>query len=239
MRTWQSRDAAPGGSNGFARVPPAAARSAQNVHSAAQRDGRSNVHFMNGAKPLTQDDEELAARLKARDLEALGELYRRYGDAMRTLARSMMRNVDHADDVVADSLVRIRDAAPGFRGPRGLKTWVLRIVANRCRDALRRRRFEGGSPDELDPLAHAGLRVDPGAEWDEALDHPELLRALERAIAALPEEQREAVILKERLGLSVAETAQAMKISEGAVKSRLFRARAALHAALKDWRPNA
>ena len=192
---------------------------------------------MNGVKPLNHDDSELAARLRARDLEALGELYRRFGDAMRTLARSMLRNREQADDVVADSLVRIRDAAPGFRGPRGLKTWVLRIVANRCRDALRRRRFEGGSPDELNPLEHAGLRVDPGAEWDEALDQAKLLGALEQAIAKLPEEQREAVILKERLGLSVAETADAMRISEGAVKSRLFRARAALLAALREWRP--
>jgi RNA polymerase sigma-70 factor (ECF subfamily) len=191
---------------------------------------------MNGAKPLTHDDAELAARLRARDLEALGELYRRFGDAMRTLARSMLRNREQADDVVADSLVRIREAAPGFRGPRGLKTWVLRIVANRCRDALRRRRFEGGSPDELNPLEHAGLRVEPGAEWDEALDREALLAALEQAIAKLPDEQREAVILKERLGLSVAETAEAMKISEGAVKSRLFRARAALLVALREWR---
>jgi RNA polymerase sigma-70 factor (ECF subfamily) len=156
---------------------------------------------------------------------------------MRTLARSMLRNREQADDVVADSLVRIREAAPGFRGPSGLKTWVLRIVANRCRDALRRRRFEGGSPDELDPLEHAGLRVDPEAEWDEAMDRGALLAALERAIAALPSEQREVVILKERLGLSVAETAEAIGVSEGAVKSRLFRARAALSASLRDLRP--
>jgi RNA polymerase sigma-70 factor (ECF subfamily) len=69
------------------------------------------------------------------------------------------------------------------------------------------------------------------------MDRATVLGALERAIAALPEEQREAVILKERLELSVAETAEAMGISEGAVKSRLFRARAALLAALREWQP--
>ena len=156
---------------------------------------------------------------------------------MRTLARSMLRNREQADDVVADSLVRIREAAPGFRGPRGLKTWVLRIVANRCRDAIRRRRFDGGSPDELDPLAHAGLRVNPEAEWDDAMDRTAMLAALERAIAALPDDQREVVILKERLGMSVSETAESIGVSEGAVKSRLFRARAALLIALRDWKP--
>jgi RNA polymerase sigma-70 factor (ECF subfamily) len=199
--------------------------------------GRASiVHFSkHGERALTIDEQELIARLRARDVEALGELYLTFGQAMRTLARSMLRDRDRADDVVADSLLRIREAAPAFRGPRGLKTWVLRIVANRCRDVLRRRRFDGGTPENVDPLEHAGLRIDPGADWDEALDRPALLAALERAIAALPVDQREAVILKERLGLSVAETAEAMGISQGAVKSRLFRARAALLERLRKW----
>ena len=137
--------------------------------------------------------------------------------------------------MVADVLLRIHDAAPGVRGERGLKTWVLRIVANRCRDLLRRRRFDAGKADEMDPIAHSGLRVEPGEGWDDALDQPALLAALERAIDTLPAEQREAVILKERLGLSVSETAAALKISESAVKSRLFRARAGLLAKLREW----
>src|SRR5258708_37481185 len=150
------------------------------------------------------------------------------GSAMLTLAGSMMRDRDEADDVVAETLLRIHDAAPGFRGERGLKTWVMRIVANRCRDLLRRRRFDAGKADEMDPIAHSGLRVDPGEGWDDALDRPALLAALEQPIARLPVEQREAVIMKERLGLTVLETAQALNISESAVKSRLFRARAVL-----------
>jgi RNA polymerase sigma-70 factor (ECF subfamily) len=137
--------------------------------------------------------------------------------------------------VVADTLLKIHDAAPGFRGERGLKTWVLRIVANRCRDLLRRRRFDAGKADEMDPIAHSGLRVDPGEGWDDALDKPALFEALERAIDELPAEQREAVIMKERLGLSVLETAEALNISESAVKSRLFRARAVLLEKLRGW----
>ncbi|HTM57077.1 MAG TPA: RNA polymerase sigma factor [Candidatus Udaeobacter sp.] len=172
--------------------------------------------------------------MRSRDLEALGELYRQMGTAMLTLARSMLRDRDQADDVVAESLIRIHDAAPGFRGERGLKTWVMRIVANRCRDVIRRRRFDAGTADTLDPIAHAGLRVEPEAEWDESMDRRTVLAVLERAIVALPEEQREAVILKERLGYSVAETAETLGISESAVKSRLFRARAALLERLRE-----
>jgi RNA polymerase sigma-70 factor, ECF subfamily len=180
------------------------------------------------------DEQDMIARLRARDLEALGELYRLHGAAMTTLARSLMRDPEEAADAVEDALVRIHDAAPRFRGERGLKTWALRIVANRCRDALRRRRFAAGPPDEHDPLAEAGLRVEPALEWDAALDAPRLLAALEVAIAALPDDQREAVVLRDRLGLSYDEVAAATGASVSAVKSRLHRAREKLKRELRE-----
>jgi RNA polymerase sigma-70 factor (ECF subfamily) len=152
---------------------------------------------------------------------------------MTTLARTMLRDADEAADVVEDTLLRVRDAAPGFRGTRGLKTWVLRIVANRCRDLLRRRKFTAGQPEDFDPIAEAGLRSEPVEGWDLAIDQQRLLAALERAIDALPFEQREAVVLRDRLGLSYDEVAEALGVSEAAVKSRLFRARTSLKAALR------
>jgi RNA polymerase sigma-70 factor, ECF subfamily len=179
------------------------------------------------------NEEELIARLRARDLDALGELYRELGGAMTTLARTMLRDADEAADVVEDALLRVRDAAPGFRGTRGLRTWVLRIVANRCRDLLRRRRFTAGRPEDFDPIAEAGLRSEPLASWDEGIDQARLLVVLERAIDALPPEQREAVVLRDRLGLSYEEAAETLGVSVAAIKSRLFRARASLREALK------
>lgn len=152
---------------------------------------------------------------------------------MTTLARTMLRDPDEAADVVEDALLRMRDAAPGFRGERGLKTWALRIVANRCRDLIRRRRFSAGPPEDLDPIAESGLRADPIEGWDEAIDQSRLLAALERAIDALPREQREAVILRDRLGLSYDEVAETLGVRVPAVKSRLFRARATLREALR------
>jgi RNA polymerase sigma-70 factor (ECF subfamily) len=178
-------------------------------------------------------EQELIARLRARDLDALGELYREYGGAMTTLARTLLRDPEEAADVVEDALLRIRDAAPGFRGERGLKTWVMRIVANRCRDLLRRRRFSAGPPEAHDPIAEAGLRVDPAAAWDESLDAPRLLAALERALAALPRDQREAVVLRDRIGLSYEQAAGTLGVSVAAVKSRIHRARSALREALR------
>ncbi|MBI1796818.1 MAG: RNA polymerase sigma factor [Candidatus Eisenbacteria bacterium] len=152
---------------------------------------------------------------------------------MTTLARTMLRDADEAADVVEDALLRMRDAAPGFRGARGLKTWALRIVANRCRDLLRRRRFAAGRPEDFDPIVESGLRADPIEGWDEAIDQGRMLAALERAIDRLPREQREAVILRDRLGLSYDEVAETLGVRVPAVKSRLFRARAFLRTELR------
>jgi RNA polymerase sigma-70 factor, ECF subfamily len=151
---------------------------------------------------------------------------------MLTLARSMMGDRDEADDVVEDALVRIHAAAPGFRGERGLRTWTLRIVANLCRDRLRRGKFSAGDPGGLDPLSHAGLVVNPTAGWDRDLDLERQLAALERALGELPADQREAVILRDRLELSYEDCAATIGISVAALKSRLFRARETLRSRL-------
>lgn len=167
-------------------------------------------------------------------MAALADLHQRLGGAMSTLARSMLRNRAEADDVVADALVRIHRGASGFRGERGLRTWTLRIVANLCRDRLRRRKFDGGSIDDLTPIAHAGLVVDPIEGWDESLDRGVVTVALERAIARLPADQREVIVLRYRTGLSLADVVETLGIPEGTVKSRLGRALAALRADMKE-----
>lgn len=179
-----------------------------------------------------QDERDLIARLRARDLEALGEVFRVYGDAMTTLASSMLRDRAEADDVVEDALMRIHGAGHGFRGERGLRTWVLRIVANLCRDRLRRRKFVAGTVEDLEP---SGLGFDPVADWDGAMDQRKVALALENAIERLPADQKEAVILRYRLGMSQIEMADALGVPEGTVKSRLSRAVSALRETMKEW----
>ncbi len=178
------------------------------------------------------DEKRLIAQLAAGDLDSLAVIYREYGGAMTTLARTLLRDRDEADDVVEDALVRVFEKAGGFRGTGGLKAWTLRIVLNLSRDRLRRRRFIAGDLDDAARIERAGLRVDPVEGWDEALDSATTLAALERAIASLPAEQREAVVLCHRVGLPYAEAAATLGIAEGALRARLFRARAQLKAAL-------
>ena len=168
---------------------------------------------------------ELIARLRRQDLDALGEVFRTHGGAMTTLARSLLRDADRADDAVENALLRIHAAAPNFRGDASLKSWVLRITANLCRDELRRRRFDGGRPEDLDPLATRGLSVNPTASWDEALDREKILAQLEAALDRLTDEQREAILLRDRLGLSYEEAATAAGVTADVIKARLFRGR--------------
>jgi RNA polymerase sigma-70 factor (ECF subfamily) len=185
---------------------------------------------VNGLEDRLADDDEsdLIARLRAQDPDALGEVFRRLGEPMTTLAASMLRDRDEANDVVEDALLRVHRAAPGFRGERGLRTWVLRIVANLCRDRLRRRKFIAPHEADEDPFERAGLSVDPIADWDEAIDQRVLATALERALTALPDEQREILVMRHRLGLSHAEIVEALGVPSGTVKSRIARALSAL-----------
>ena len=178
------------------------------------------------------DERELIARLRAGEVAALAVLHQRLGDAMSTLAASMLRDRIEAEDVVEEALMRIHRAGRGFRGERGVRTWTLRIVANLCRDRLRRRRFAGPPIDAV--TAHPALTFDPVPGWDDALDQRTVVESLETALARLPTDQREAVVLRHRLGLSHEEMAGILGVPTGTVKSRIARGLVALRMALKE-----
>ena len=180
-------------------------------------------------------ERELIDALRRKDMVALEQLLERFGGAMATLARSMLRDATEAQDVVEESLMRAHEAGPGFRGERGVRTWMLRITANLCRDRLRRRRFTAGSLDGPAPIEDAGLRFDPVGEWDERMDRRAMAERLDAAIARLPEDQREVTVMRHRLGLSHEEMCATLGVPLGTVKSRLARALTTLRQELKDW----
>ena len=202
-------------------------------HGNPSRSGSSLIHEKEPQLLADTEERALIARVRAQDREALAEVYRQYGGAMLTLARSMMRDTAQAEDVVTDALLRVHDKGGAFRGERGLRTWLLRIVANLCRDQLRRRKFSAGSPDELSPIEHAGLAHRPVEDWDDAMDQRRRADAVERALVELPDDQREAMVMRHRLGLSHEEMVDLLGVPLGTVKSRLARGLAALRAVLE------
>lgn len=134
-----------------------------------------------------------------------------------------------AEDVAQDAMLRLWRIAPKWRqGEAKVSTWLFRVVSNLCTDRLRKRR--GVGLDEVaDPTDDA-----PGAEA--RMQAASRAEALERALAQLPDRQREAVVLRHLEGWSNPEIAEVMEISVEAVESLTARGKRALAASLTQRR---
>ena len=146
-------------------------------------------------------------------------------DAAYTLARWLMRDRAAADDVVQEAMLRALTYFSSFRGG-DARAWLLRIVRNTAYDRLARTR--NAREDPLDPDgAHGDLR-DPGDTPEAALQADEATLHLHAALAGLPAELRECVVLRELEDMSYRDIARMTGVPVGTVMSRLFRARQAL-----------
>ena len=151
-------------------------------------------------------------------------------DAANNLARWLARDRDLADDVVQDAMLRAFRAFDHVRGE-DAKPWLMQIVRNCCRSAIaqKKRRLHVPLPGENDGPELATDTPDPETSALTASEG----RKLEAAIAALPEEFRETLILREMEELSYREIAEAVGVPIGTVMSRLARARTMLR---EKWR---
>lgn len=141
---------------------------------------------------------------------------------LRRYARALTGRVDAADDLVQDTLQRALEKWHFWQHQRDLRPWLFSIMHNLHVDGRRRdRRIDFLDDDDLPALAQRPAQGD-------ALE----LRDLERALALLPQDQREVLLLVGLEELSYAEVARALKIPQGTVMSRLSRARTRLKAIL-------
>ena len=149
--------------------------------------------------------------------------------ALRRYARALTHDTDLADDLVQDSLERAIRKRDLWRPSGSLRAWLFRILLNVYRNDLRtRRRIHAVTPLGA-PRAEAGV---PAAQ------HTRLaLAETARAMQALPNEQREALLLVAVEGMSYAEAAAVLDIPSGTLMSRLARARAALRRATEEGPP--
>ncbi len=182
---------------------------------------------------------ELIERLKAGDGRAWKEAFATYGPRLLGYATRMLGDRSQAEEVVQDSLVAAYKAIGGFEGRAGLKTWLFRVVHNRCIDELRRRRRFVDVPDEDPEPAYFNERgrwADGCPQWadraEEQIDASRKLKRVRRAIDELPHNYREVLLLKEVHGLESAEVCELLDISPGNLRIRIHRARKALRAAL-------
>ena len=161
-------------------------------------------------------DEELVRRAQKGDRFAFERLVEQHEQRLYTLAARVLGSREDAADAVQEALVRAWLALPKFRGDARFSTWLYRIVVNAAHDMRPKRREM--PTDELPEPA------DPRDRFAER----ELSGELQRALDALDESYRVAVVLYDVLGCSYAEIAEMTGVAEGTVKSRIFRGRSEL-----------
>lgn len=173
-------------------------------------------------------DGELAALTLAGRGTAFAEIMRRHRDPIFRLIRGYLGDPDEALDLVQDCFTSAFKALGRFDQDRPMRAWLSRIAINKCRDWSRRRAVQRlfGSLSSHGAMAAEAPDTTPGAD-KEASDREELER-LWRAIAALPASLKEPLVLRTIEGLSQSEAAHVLGISEKAVETRLYRARAKL-----------
>jgi len=177
-------------------------------------------------RPL--EDAELVVLAKAGDVHAYEELVSRYQGIAHRVAWLVARQAGEAEDAVQEAFVKAYDALPGFRAGAAFRPWILRIVANEARNRAR-------SANRREGLALRAAAVDPGGAApspEAAAIAREDAEALMRGLARLREPDRLVIAYRYLFELSEAETAGALGIRRGTVKSRLSRALGRLRAEL-------
>ncbi|MDO6588272.1 RNA polymerase sigma factor [Salipiger sp. 1_MG-2023] len=178
-----------------------------------------------------QNDESLLAAYAAGEPAAARALTLRFAPKAFSVAMRMLKDRAEAEDVAQEALLRLWRAAPGWRtGEAQVSTWLYRVVSNLCIDRMRRRR--GGFAD-LESVAEP---EDPAPSAASALQDTARGQALEAALDALPERQKQAVVLRHLEGLSNPEIAEIMDIGVRAVESLTARGRKALEGLLAPRR---
>jgi RNA polymerase sigma factor (sigma-70 family) len=181
---------------------------------------------------IADPDEELVRRVGQGDPAAIQAMVARKLPRMLALAQRMLGDAAEAEDVAQEAMLRAWKQAPRWiPGKARFDTWLHRVALNLCYDRLRRRREV---PTEI-----SIERPDEGPAPDRGILAAQLGARVDRALIALPERQREAIVLCHYQELTNIEAAGLMSVSVEALESLLSRGRRALRQALADLAPGA
>jgi len=167
---------------------------------------------------MADADLELVERARKGDLDAFGNLVARHQAGLVRYLTHMVSNVSDAEDVAQEALLRAHRALKDFRGQSAFKTWLYQIATNAARTHLDKRRTR--REDQTHDVAE--MEIGSGEQVERRIVAHDQLR---RALAELPDEWREAVLLRDIEGLDYREIAEALDIPIGTVESRIFRGR--------------
>ncbi len=180
-------------------------------------------------------DQELVNRVQRGDKKAFDLLVLKYQHKVANLVSRYIRNPSETLDVTQEAFIKAYRALPNFRGESAFYTWLYRIAINTAKNFLV---AQGRRPPSFDLDADTAEQMDVGVRLQENttpennLLQEEIAETVRQAIEELPDDLRTAITLRELEGLSYEDIARAMTCPVGTVRSRIFRARAAIDAKL-------
>jgi RNA polymerase sigma-70 factor (ECF subfamily) len=182
-------------------------------------------------------DALLVDRVKRGDVKAFEMLVVKYQRRIERLIGRMVRDVDLVPDIAQETFIRAYRALPQFRGESAFYTWLYRIAVNTAKKALVELKrdplvsetaLSGSRDEDENETSRVENELSDGETPDAVLATKEIAATVNAAIAALSEDLRQAITLREIEGLSYEEIAQVMNCPIGTVRSRIFRAREAI-----------
>lgn len=175
-------------------------------------------------------DQELMKLVQDGDFSRAAEIFDRYSGRIYNFAYRFLKNSEAAEDATQEVFVKMMKYAKQFHGDAKLSTWLFSITANLCRDYLRKSENKHKEGEETLLTLPANQSYSP----ERNLEMRQNEERVQKALQSLTPEQREAILLSRYQGLSYAEIAQIAGCSEGAVKTRVFRAMETLKKLLSD-----
>lgn len=175
------------------------------------------------AAQMTSSDEELVARSAGGDIDSFNQLVVRWERPIYALAYRVIGREEEARDLVQEAFLRAYRSLGGFRGDAKFSSWLYRITLNLCRDWIRRQKRAPfvEAPEGVDVIELAGEQG-PVESVEDLVARRDLGAVVNRAMAALSEDQRKAIVLKEYQGLTFQEIADLLDCPLSTVKTRLY-----------------
>jgi len=177
-------------------------------------------------------DQLLVERVQQGDQQAFGLLVSKYQRRLARLISRLVRDPAEVEDVAQEAFIKAYRALPGFRGESAFYTWLYRIGINTAKNYLAARGRRAPTTTEFD--TEEAETFDDGEQLrdqntpERILMSKQIGATVNAAMEALPEDLRQAIVLREIDGLSYEEIAQVMACPIGTVRSRIFRAREAI-----------
>lgn len=200
--------------------------------------------------PIDDAREQLLVKaIRGGSSAAWSELLTRYQDRLFGVCLRMVGDRDRAADYTQDAMVRIIEGLGSYDGRSKLSTWMIRVTMNVCFSRLRAEKLrrhaslDAGSNghDVRVGRDHARSAAERASDWSvrepeavERIQRDDLRRLLAEALLQINDEQRAILVLRDSRGLDYEQIAEVLGVPVGTVKSRLFRARAALRAVLEE-----